>query len=275
MNIKTGVQQYMLRDHFKTEMEALNTLKKIKNIGYDSIELCGFLMEPCELTKGTPLEVKEKFDWDKLVKEAGIDICSIHEIFELMLNDPEAYIKKAKSFGITLMVSAATMATDFREPESVKKLTKDLNSLGRIFKDAGITLLYHNHNMEFARVPSTENIGMDYILNGTDPDLVKSEFDAFWAQNAGADPTVWCEKLKGRLFALHVNDCGVPNDGPGVSIRTAVGKELGTGNMELKKILNTAIGAGCKRAILEMHDNWINGDPFASMAVSYQFIKKL
>ena len=119
--MKTGVQQYMLREHFKTDKEALETLKKAKATGYDGIELCGFLMEPSDLPKGTPMEVKEKYDWQSLVKQAGIEVCSIHELMESMLKNLEPFIKKAESLGTNYMVAAATFETDFRNLESVKK----------------------------------------------------------------------------------------------------------------------------------------------------------
>ena len=275
MKLTAGVQQYMFRDHFKSEAQAVETMKRIKAIGYDAIELCGFLMEPTELTKGTPLEVNTHFDYPALVKEAGIQVCSLHEVFEVMLNDPDAYIKKADKFGIKNMVAAATISTDFRELSSVKRFTDGLNRLGKAFGDAGVALVYHNHNMEFARVPGTQKTGMDFILEDTDPAYVKAELDTFWTTNSGANPLSWTERFAGRLTHLHLNDCGVPDDGPGVSIRTAVGKELGTGNMELEKIIQAAGKAGCRTIILETHDNWIGNDPFKSCRVSYDYLSTI
>ena len=271
---KTGIQQYMLREHFKTEQEALETLKRVKAVGFDSIELCGFLTEPNELLKGTPLEIKVIYDWPQLIRESGLEVAAFHELLEDMLADPDRFIGKAKDYGIDTMVAAAVFTTDFSSLDSVKKLVTDLNSLGQRFKEAGINLLYHNHNMEFARIHGTNSVGMDLIYRDTNPALVNAEMDAFWTQNSGANPAVWAEKLNGRLKYLHINDCGVPDDKPGVSIRPAVGRELGAGNMELDTIFAAAIKAGCEQIILETHDNWINNDPFQSMAISFKFLQE-
>ncbi len=272
MKFTTGVQQYMFRDYFKSEAQAVETMKRIKETGYDAIELCGFLMEPTELTKGTPLEVTARFDYPALVKEAGIGVCSLHEVLEMMIADPDGYIGKAQKFRTTSMVSAATVATDFADIKSVRKLTKDLNALGEIFKKAGINLVYHNHNMEFAHVHGTSLTGMDFILSETDPEYVKAELDAFWTTNSGANPVTWVQKFSGRMTHLHLNDCGVPDDAPGVSIRAAVGRELGAGNMELEKIIQGAKQSACQTIVLETHDNWINNDPFESCAISYRYL---
>jgi len=274
-NIKTiGVQQYMFRDHFKSETEAAQTLKKIRAIGYDSIELCEFLTDPDKSIKGSPLEVKQEYDWTALLKQADLKVCAIHDTLENILKAPEAMVDKAKRFGALYLVAAATLKTDFLSAGSVAKFIKDLNSLGKQLKDNGIALLYHNHNMELERAAEDQVTGMERLVNGIDPKYVKLELDTFWLQNGGANPVVWCEKAKDKIEILHLNDCKVLQSAPGDCVRTAVGAELGSGNMELKAILKAAITSGCSCLVLETHDNWINNDPFESSGISYRYIQE-
>ena len=44
--MKTGVQQIMLGSITGKQKEALQTLKEIKTLGYDGIELNGFMIHP-------------------------------------------------------------------------------------------------------------------------------------------------------------------------------------------------------------------------------------
>ena len=115
--MKTAVQLYMVRDCIASEAEIQSTLASIKEAGYDAIELCGFLMDA-------------KWDWIRLVKESGLEVCSSHEIFEEMVEEPEKFIQKARDFNTKYMVCAGTMKTDAESLASVNSLIAKLNELG-------------------------------------------------------------------------------------------------------------------------------------------------
>lgn len=260
-----GVQQYMFRDHFRDEAEAARTLKRIRKIGFSNIELCGFLMGPDE---------SEEYDWKALLAQADMKVCGIHDALENLLKNLEAMIEKAKKLNTRYLVAGASVETDFSCVDSVTKLIKNINNLGELLKDRDLALLYHNHNMEYEKAGAEQITGMERIIDGIDPNYVKLEIDTFWMQKGGANPVAWCEKAKGKIEFLHINDCGVPRTGPGVPIRDTVGAELGRGNMELQAIADTVKKSNCDILILETHDDWINGDPFESAEISYAYIKK-
>ena len=160
MGIKSiGVQQYMFRDHFKDEDEAACTLKKIREIGFDSIEICDILINPEKSLKGTPLEVKIEYDWVSLLTQADMKVCGIHDTLENLRKHPEYMINKAVKLGTNCLVAAVTVETDFSCAESVKRLVKNLNDLGKLLKDSGITLLYHNHNRSLIEPPKIILLG--------------------------------------------------------------------------------------------------------------------
>jgi sugar phosphate isomerase/epimerase len=273
--MKIGIQQYMLRDHVKSEEKIKQILKQLKRTGFQYIEMCGFLTEPHPMLKGTDLELKEAFDWPAYLKETGIGVCSIHEPIEDIAADTQKIIDRARKLGTDHVVVAGSFATDYTDLDSVKKLVHDLNGAGRRLKDAGMTLLYHNHNAEIAKLKGTRDVSLDYIYNETDPDYVNGQVDVFWLQSGGANPEAWVDKLGKRVKALHLNDAGPSDDVPGALIRGLVGRELGRGNMNLKSIIGKAAKNGCGTVILETHDNWINGDVAESMKISFDFLKEI
>ena len=84
--MKKAVQQIMLGTVTKNEKQTAETLRRIKAAGYDGIELNGFMVKPTSflvrmLTKaaGMPVGKGGSYDWNALVKEAGLCVTSIHE----------------------------------------------------------------------------------------------------------------------------------------------------------------------------------------------------
>ena len=262
MGVKTGVQQYMVRDFMEEEQQVTSVFGTIRKIGYDGIELCGFLM-------------KEGIDWKAMVDEAGLIVPAMHQIGEDMFADPDKFIAEANAFECKYLVAAAAIKTDFDDKDSVMELTSELNKLGKVFREAGIQLLYHNHNAELAKVDNATT-ALQIIVEETDSDAVKFEFDSFWTAKSGAYPVEWMEKMKGRMPFYHVNDAGVPKDDIGKPIRDIMeGRELGRGVMNIPRFVETAKAAGCETIILETHDNWIDGDPVKSMEISYGYLSEL
>jgi sugar phosphate isomerase/epimerase len=88
--------------------------------------------------------------------------------------------------------------------EDCKKSSDRLNILGKVCKDNGLVLCWHNHNKEF--IPMETGLPFDYLMQNTDIDLVKCELDLYWVKKGGADPLSVMKKYSGRFPILHVKD---------------------------------------------------------------------
>ena len=82
-NMTKAIQQIMLGTVTKNEKQAAESLKRIKAAGYDGIELNGFMIKPTSflvrmLTKaaGMPVGKGGNYDWNALVREAGLAVTS-------------------------------------------------------------------------------------------------------------------------------------------------------------------------------------------------------
>jgi len=255
-----AVQLYTVRNYLGSTNEIAETLKKIRAIGYGAVETVGFLGP-----QGAEC-------W-RMLDDSGLICCSAHEVFEDIEARPDEIIEKMNQLGCKYVVSANPFKVDFESASSVKTFTKTLNKIGKLYKEAGLTLLYHNHNMEFARVNGAMN-WLDYIYNETDPEYVKSQLDIYWIQLGGGNPESWCKKMKGRLLAIHLKDFGVAGGTLENPIKNPVCKELGEGNLELKPIIEAAEASGCRWYIVEIHDNWVDSDPFKSIEICFSYLKK-
>jgi sugar phosphate isomerase/epimerase len=114
-------------------------------------------------------------------------------------------------------------------------------------KAAGITVGYHNHNVEFGPVGKTT--GWHILLAECDPALVKFEIDLGWIAAAGRDPAKFLDGLKGRVRWLHVKDLKASTK-PNVALQMDP-TEIGSGIQDWPRILKAAKRAGAEHYYVE------------------------
>ena len=276
-----AIQQIMLGTVTGTETEAAETLKRVKAAGYDGIELNGFMIKPSSflvrmLTKaaGMPVGKGGNLDWNELVKEAHLAVTSVHEDLGSIKRDPDAVMEEARRFGTKYVVITGMYRFDYRDREAVQGLCKDLNESGKQLKEAGIHLLYHNHNCEFLKVEGKKT-AYDMILEETDPEYVNFELDSYWPTEAGVNALDLMKKLDTRMKLYHINDRGTRLLKPAMTpILKSDSMELGYGNMDLVALVEQAKKVNVDAVILESHKNWVEKSPLKSMELSAGFMNQ-
>ena len=247
-----AVQLFTLRDFTKTPTDFAATMKRVREIGYDAVELAG--------TAGLP-----PAEAAKIVRDAGLQICSSHESSKMILENPEEVVNRLQDFGITHAIYSWPDGVDFSSIKHVDELIAGLDAAGAVLRRAGMTLCYHNHALEyFQRDGRTV---LDNIFARTSPEHLQAELDIHWVQAGGGNPAEACRCLAGRLPLLHVKDYTV----------TAKGErqfaEVGHGNLNIPEILTAAEAAGCKWFIVEQ--DTCPADPFECITRSLNYLKGL
>lgn len=276
-----AVQQFMLGSVLKNENQVRETLAAMKAAGYDSIELCGFMLHPMGLavrmlTKaaGMPVGSGGNLDWEKLVKESGLGVVSIHQDLGSIERDAKAVAEEARKFGTDKVVITGMYRFDYGDENAMHDLARRLNEAGKKLQEEGIQLLYHNHNCELRRV-NTEKCAYDILLEETDPEFVNFEFDSYWFTEGGADAKLWMKRLGSRMKLWHINDRGTRMSGPAMTpILKTDSMELGTGNMDLDGLTAIAKENGVEAVILESHRNWIDKSPVKSLQLSATYLNR-
>jgi len=223
---------------------------------------------------GMPTGRGGKLDWHGLLKETGLEVLSLHTDLGSLEREGEAVAAEAESFGSDRVVITGMYRFDYGSEEAVEDLALRLNRAGERLKEAGISLLYHNHNAELTQVrPGVR--AMDLLLSETDPELVNFEFDSYWFTEGGADAKMWMKKLGSRMKLWHVTDRGSRLSGPAMTpILKSDSVELGWGNMDLEGLLETGKACGLEGVVLESHKNWIKKDPVKSLEMSALWLKE-
>ena len=275
-----AVQQFQLRTVIGTEEKAKNTLRLMKEAGYDGIELCGFMIKKMPLMvraltrmAGMPMGKSGNLDWKKLIDESGLKVVSVHEDLGSILRAPEEIIEEAVGFHTSYVVVTGMHHFDYSDKQAVLELAEKLNEAGRLLKEGGIRFLYHNHNCELRKV-GPGLTAYDLLLEKTNPEYVNFEFDSYWPTEAGVDALALMERLNTRMKLYHINDRGTRVNGKTGSILKSDSMELGYGNMNLTARVECARKYGAEAVILESHKNWVEKSPVKSFQLSAEFMNR-
>jgi sugar phosphate isomerase/epimerase len=248
---QVAVQLYTLRDHCRTASELAASLARVRQIGYEAVQVSGVGPIP-------PREIRQ------LIDDAGLVLCATHENSDLLLNQPEQAIERLQEMGCTLTAYPYPAGIDLASPEAIAEFARRLNATGAKLRAAGITLGYHNHAVEFARTAGTTVF--DYLSDHTSPTNLVFELDTYWAHFGGRDVVELCHRLAGRMPFLHLKDYCIRLD------NTASWCEIGRGSLPFDRIISAAEEGGCKWFIVEQ--DTCPGDPFESLQISFDYIRQ-
>ena len=273
MGLPPGIQLYAVRTALQTD--PAGTLKKLFDIGYREVETAGFAG-------------KTATQFRALLDAAGLRCPSAH--LALSSPDLEPLFADAHALGAQYATSSSLLRTPAptatkqpgdrpakRAPmqlEDFKRFAQQMNEIGRKAKAGGLQYAYHNHNIEFSKLPDG-SYGYDLLLRETDPELVKFEADCGWFAAAGVDPIGYLAKYPGRYRMLHVKDFR-PMTSPSISLdapERPLGTELGQGFVKYESIFAAARKAGIQHAFAEQEGPYERSE-LESAQVGYNFLKK-
>ena len=275
-----AIQMIQLGTVMGSEKQARETIRLMKEAGYEGIEINGFMIRKMPpivrvLTTlaGMPIGKTAKLDWNRLIRETGLKVVSVHEDLGTILRTPEEVIREAESFGTNYVVITGMHRFDYSDKEAVLDLAERLNRAGKLMKEGGISLLYHNHNCEFRKVDAGMT-AYDMLMEKTDPEYVSFEFDSYWPTEAGVDTISLMKRLGKRMKLYHINDRGTRVSGPSGQILKSDSMELGYGNMNLTEMVRIAKENDVDAVILESHKNWADKSPVRSFQLSAEFMNR-
>ena len=189
-----AAQLYTVRDFLKTPAEVAESLRKVREIGYEAVQLSGL----------GPIGEDELA---QLLDGEGLTCCATHEDGDEILNAPEKVVEHLKKLGCKMTAYPYPSGIALNTMDEVKAFAARLNAAGKVLHDAGLVLCYHNHHIEFRRVGGRTIL--DILYEETDARYLQGEPDTYWVQYGGGDPVEWCRRLKDRLPILHLKDYAI------------------------------------------------------------------
>lgn len=162
---------------------------------------------------------------------------------------------------------------------------EEIHRIARACRDQGVQLLYHNHGYDL--IQKVDGIPMlDWILDDTDPELLKFQPDLGWLELGGGDAAHYLDKYRDRCPVIHLKDYfstgPVLLESPFLLGENRGGPEYqffefrpsGYGVMNFPRLMPKILA--CKpQWITTDHDMSYERDTFRDMAMSLRYVKEL
>ncbi len=247
--MRIGAQLYTVRDFCKTTEDLAQTLKRVADIGYTTVQLSG-------VCAYEPAWMKEQLERN------GLTCACTHTAPARLQKETE-------------QVSAEHLAMDCRyvglgsfgfgegDQEALyREFMGIYKPVAKRFRENGLYFMYHNHDMEF------RHLGGKTILRKMAEDFAPEELgfvlDTFWIQAGGANPCEYIREFAGRVPCIHLKDY-------------AYGRKMavvGEGNINFAAVAAACKDAGTEFLLVEQDD--CNGeDPFVCLKRSYQYLRAM
>lgn len=249
MASRLAAQMYTVRDFTKTPQGIAESLRKIREIGYEAVQISAI----------GPIDYKEL---KKILDGEGLVACAQHSRWESFLENIDAVIEEYKTIDCR-HTAIGSIPKEYKSAEGFKRFAEEASRVAERLAREGMTFSYHNHSFEFERYGG--RTAMQILIEETDP-KVCFEIDTYWVQHAGGDPAAWIRKVKGRAPLVHLKDMAVQG-------KEVVMAEVGEGNMNWESILAACREAGVEWYLVEQ--DVCQRDPFESLAISYRNLKAM
>lgn len=221
-----ALQLYTVRDHMAVNPG--ETLKQVKKIGYDAVELAG-------LAGLSPTEFKKRLN------EAGLKAISAHVGYEEVASNPGAVIEMAATLGLKYVAVAKIDPALTPDRGGWIKCANVLDAGGAQMRKAGLKLCYHNHAHEFQWLEG--QLPLDILFDHAAPENLAAQLDLFWIQYAGSNPVDILQRYSGRCPLVHVKEM--------LDMKSRAFAEMGEGILKWDLIFKAAEQAGVEWYIVE------------------------
>lgn len=247
---RLAAQMYGFRDFIKTPEDMVTTIRRVKKMGYDFLQISGF----------GPIEAIEL---KKICDEADVMPIGAHVGLNVFRADEAKVIADCRAWGVEYVAIPWLNPTEYKTLADWKKLFREFDGYARRFAKKGIVVQYHNHAFELQKLGVKNGAGgttiLDLLYENT-KDL-QGEPDFGWIARGGYDPVLWAKKLKGRIDQVHLKDWGIIDNQPEF-------RAVGEGALNYPAIIKACKASGTKDFIVEQDTCKATDDPFLSYAIS-------
>jgi sugar phosphate isomerase/epimerase len=241
-----AAQLYTLRETLTMPAEIAATLKKVKKIGYDAVQVSGMgKIEPHELAA--------------ILDGEGLTCCATHIALDWMKHNPKQVIEQHQLWGCKYTAIGSHKAGSKSE---WLQFAAEYSAVAAQYDKSGLHVGYHNHSHELAHYDGVP--ALQLLIDNLAKD-VWIELDTYWIVHGGGDPISWIGKVAKRIPCVHLKDMAVTTE------REQLMAEVGEGNLNWPGILKACRKAGVKWFIVEQ--DTCQRDPLESLAISLRNLK--
>lgn len=260
MEPRFALQTFTIRKHLRSPAALRASLARVKALGINAIELARIKFTDEELDVVV-----------SMLDGSGPAVECLQLKFDYMDIDPSRTLRmlerlRCPAAAVSVLPGPALAGGR----KGIMAFAAQLNRLGSIFREGGKRLLFHHHHFEFLRFDG--ELGLDLLVNETDPGLVGFVVDSYWAQRGGATPATLIRQLVGRVGGVHLRDYAIRpaihNFSPDI---LPVDAAVGEGNLDIPSIIEACRATEVRYLAIEQDTR----DPFGSLTTSVGNLKAL
>ncbi len=225
--LPVALQVYSIRE--EAEQDFAKAMQEVKKMGYDGVELAG-------LYGHSPEEIRD------ILSETGLIPISAHVSYQEFQRDMQGTVHNYAVIGCKYVAIPNLPEKQRYGSEHFEEFMKNIPAISQACREAGITLLYHNHDFEFRKTEDGEYV-LDYMYRIHGGEVLQVELDTCWTKFAGEEPAAYMKKYAGRLPIVHLKDYSLEK---GFEFR-AVGK----GILDFPAILEQAAAGSSEWVVVE------------------------
>ena len=265
-----AIQLYTLRDDCAADFKG--TLKKVKDMGYEGVEFAG-------LHGLSAAEVKA------LCAEIGLTPISAHVPYYDMVADPVGVLSTYAEIGCRYVVIPYLTPECRPGTDGFAKVVENAASLGKVARDLGMTLLYHNHDFEFEKIDG--KYALEVLYDTVSADLLQTELDTCWVRVGGEDPAPYVRKFAGRAPVVHLKDyaggksehmyelIGIESEEKKSDDQPFEFRPVGSGVQDFPAIIAAAEAAGAQWLVVEQDQPSMGLAPIQCAEKSIGYLRSL
>lgn len=247
--MKLGAQLFSLRTFCKTPDGIRDVFRRVKEIGYEVVQVSGCgPIEPERLR-----DVSLEFD---------LPITCTHSPTDRILSDTDKLIAEHRIYGCS-SIGIGSMAGNYRgSVEGVRAFISDFSEACKKIHAAGMQLTYHNHDFEFIDCGGVNLY--DILIEESEFDFIH---DVYWATFAGKNPLDYIPRLAGRMTNIHFKDLSPEGNRPMCA--------CGNGIIDFKPLIAASEKAGVKYVQVEQDNAPDFPDAFEQMRISFETLRPM
>lgn len=274
-----GVQMMMLKGKVE-ELGAYETMKKVHELGYRSVEVSQIPM-----TEDNVKELKRASD------DFGIDITATSaplepkhpgDDTENLTDHYDKIVADCKALDCNFIRIGMLPLSIMGDKDKIMDFIYRAEEMAHKLAEDGINLYYHTHHIEFQRYDGK------FLLDMMKENTTKLgfELDVHWIHRAGVDPVDFIKEYKNRVSLIHLKDYRIGDlkltDEDLKDMKQFFNKfvnliefaEVGEGNLNIPAIMEASLEAGAKYFLVEQDDTY-GRDPFDSLEISAENLRKM
>ena len=248
--VRLGLEIYSLREAFSENPD--DTIRKVAEMGYESIEFAGLMKESAEYYR-------------ERITEAGLD-CSgwIVSWNELQGDELAKTIDYNRRLGSPVIIIGSVPVALVKTESEISGVIGRMLDIKKAVESAGFKTGYHNHDSDFFHVVAGKPL-FEHFFDNTPEDFLMI-LDTGNAMAGGYDPVRALKRYPGRSTYVHIK---------GYSKEKGYLAYIGEDDINWEKLIRIAINVGGASSFSVEFGKRGDYDPFERAAVSYDRIRNL